>query len=188
MPPRFTTFPLLPPELQDLIWRFTLLHPRIISGENCFHAWWHHSIGAFLLPAALQVCRRSRSLAKGLLKRTLISVPGISMWRVIYISQDSDFIYITKRDVRLEFDISTFIQNPAVVYRVLVFNATRDTEWCSKKLVRFFDQFLSLKEVYFTNRCEHSGEFCIYEPIPKLQRLFKDVNRDILVAGMWIAQ
>lgn len=88
--------------------------------------------------------------------------------------------------MQLQFDISTLIHNPAVVNRILISNITTGTDWCSKEMIHFFDQFSSLKEVIFTNRQHCSREICIYEPIPKLQCLFEDRGRDILVVGLWV--
>jgi hypothetical protein len=181
MPCSFAPFNNLPSELQDIIWEYTLFDSRIISAEHCFHEWWHHRMVPLLMPAALRVCHSSRSLAKSILKRTLISVPGIPGWRIIYINQASDLFCVTKKDVQKNVDMSTFIQNLALVNRVLISNITRDTSWFSKRIIRYFDQFSNLREVILTDRGRYVLESCRYKASSKLQHFFEDRNRNVLV-------
>lgn len=111
----FNSFTKLPFELQHMIWTFTISYPRMISGHTCFREWWNGNIVAFLVPAALHVCRFSRFVASSALKRSSLQIPGIPGWRTIYINRSWDSFILTERELQ---NISSFIADPALIARL----------------------------------------------------------------------
>jgi hypothetical protein len=197
---RFSLFPQLPFELQDMIWKISLSEPRSISGEDCFREWWYGKIGRFLLPVALHVCHRSRSLAKSILKRTAIHIPGVSGWKILYLNQSCDYFTVTKRDIQMNLKISEVIANPALVNRVLISWGVRASiEASLKDMVHFFDNLSGLEEVVLTdrarlysiyqrtfsrgNKCQSSAEKLAL--VRHIQQFFRDANRLVDVSGCW---
>ena len=149
---KFALFPQLPFELQDMIWKISLLEPRSISGEDCFREWWYGKIIRFLLPVALHVCYRSRSMAKKVLKCTAIQIPGVPGWRIFYLNQACDYFIVTRRDIQMNSKVSGIIANPTLINRAVI-SWGAPNEDSPKHIIRYFNHhFPGLEEVVLTNR------------------------------------
>ena len=134
----FDSFTKLPVDLQHIIWTFTISNPRAISGENCFREWWNGTIVAFLVPAALHVCRYSRFVASRALRRSSLQIPCVPGWRTIYVNQSCDIFIITEREIM---NIAKFIADPVLITRVVISKghtahntARHDTNHCFRQL------------------------------------------------------
>jgi hypothetical protein len=194
----FALFSQLPFELQDMIWKISLSEPRSISGEDCFREWWYGKIIRFLLPVALHVCHRSRSLAKNVLKCTAIQIPGVPGWRIIYLNQACDYFMVTGRDIQINSKVSGIIANPTLVNRV-VMSLGVPNEDLPKNIIRYFDHFSGLEEVVLTNRarlysihrrtfsrgngCKASADKLAL--VRRIQQIFCNENRHVNVSGCW---
>jgi hypothetical protein len=195
----FVLFPRLPVELQNIVWQITLSEPRAISGEDCFHAWWYGRLLRFLLPVALHVCHNSRSLAKKILRRTAICIPGLPGWRTLYINQACDFVRTTKWNVQINTKISDFIADPTLINRLVISGITGDKGGFEKGIMHYFDQFPGLEEVVLTDRgrlylvqkrdlpnieCQNPS-VSTPQLLLQVQGFFKDRGRDIRVSCCW---
>lgn len=195
---RFTLFPQLPFELQDMIWEITLSEPRLISGESCFREWWFRRIVRFLSPVALHVCCRSRSLAKRLLTCTSVQIPGVSGWKTLYLNQASDFFAVTKLDVQMNLKISRVFADPTVVNRVVVSGVALN-DLSPSSMVHYFDHLSGLQEVVLTDRAlvysifkraflgheDRDASLGKSELVRHVQQVFWDENRQVKVSGVW---
>lgn len=196
-PRTFTLFPKLPFELQDMIWEFTLSEPRLISGETCFREWWYGRIVRFLSPVALHVCYRSRSLAKRLLKRTSIQIPGVPGRKTLYLNQACDFFAVTKLDMQMNMKISRIVAEPALVNRVVISGIGPNE--ASPNMIHYFDHLSGLQEVILTDRALlyliykrtfPGRKYCKASPgtselVRRVQQIFLDENRQVMVSGCW---
>jgi len=195
----FVLFPRLPIELQDIVWQITLSDPRAISGEDCFHAWWHSRLVRFLSPVALHVCHNSRSLAKKILRRTAVCIPGLPGWRTLYINQACDFVRTTRWDVQINTKISGFIADPTLINRLVISGIIGDKDWFEKGMVHYFDQFPGLEEVVLTDRGRlyliqqrelanidcHNPSASTPQLVSQVQGFFKDKGGNVLVSCCW---
>jgi hypothetical protein len=193
----FVHFPKLPYELQDAIWNITLSEPRSISGEDCFREWWYGKIVRFLLPVALHVCHRSRSLGKSTLKCTTIQIPGVPGWRIFYLNQAYDYFTVTNRDIQINRNISSIIDNPTLINRVVISGVSNKASL--KNMGHYFDDLSGLNEVVLTNRarfyliyqrtfprgrgCKASADRS--ELVRNVRQFFGDENRHVCVSGCW---
>ena len=196
---RFSLFTQLPHELQDIIWKTSLSEPRSISGEDCFRQWWYGKLIRFLLPVALHVCHRSRSLAKKTLKRTAIHIPGLPGWKLFYLNQACDYFTVTKRDIQMNLKISEFVANPTLVNRVVIsWGLQVPTKVSPKDTIHFFDALSGLEEVVLTDRArlyfihqrassgnEYNASAEQLALIGHIQEFFRNANRNISVSGWW---
>ena len=194
---RFTLFPQLPFELQDMIWEITLSEPRLISGESCFREWWYGRVVRFLSPVALHVCHRSRSLAKRLLKRTSIQIPGVPGRKTLYLNQACDFFAVTKLDMQMNMKISRIVADPALVNRVVISGIGPNE--ASPNMIHYFDHLSGLQEVILTDRALlyliykrtfPGRKYCKVSPgtlelVRRVQHFFLDENRQVRVSGYW---
>jgi hypothetical protein len=138
----------------------------------------------FLSPVALHVCHISRSLAKSVLRRTYIRIPGLPGRRILYINQTCDFFSITKMDVNMNVQISDFITDPTFVSRLAISGI--DNMWLKKGMMHYFDQFSALKEVVLTKRGytdDGSQSGNISQLVQQIQEFFKDRERNVRVSS-----
>jgi hypothetical protein len=193
----FIHFPKLPFELQDIIWNITLSEPRSISGEDCFREWWYGKIVRFLLPVALHVCHRSRSLGRSTLKCTTVQIPGVPGWRILYLNQAHDYFTVTNRDMQINRNISSFIDNPTLINRVVISGMLNKASL--KNMGHYFHHLSGLNEVVLTDRARY---YLIYqqtfprgkgykasadrsELVRHVQQFFGGENRHVSVSGCW---
>jgi hypothetical protein len=195
----FVLFLQLPVELQNIIWQITLSDSRAIGGEECFQEWWHRRLVRFLLPVALYVCHDSRSLAKRILRRTTICIPGLPGWKTFYINQTCDFLRVTKWNIQMNIQVSRFIADPSLINRLVISGVDADTAWFEKDTMHYFDQFSDLEEVVLTDQGRlyqiqkrdlaavdcYISSIRMSELVQRVQKFFEDEGKNVAVSGYW---
>jgi hypothetical protein len=91
-------------------------------------------------------------LAKKILKRTTVRIPGLPGWRTLYINETCDSVRVRKLDIQINTKISNFIADPVLINRLVVSEITGDKGGFEKDTMRYFDQFPRLEEVVLTDR------------------------------------